>query len=42
MGGIRNGVQTLVKQEESNAFYMHCLVHNQNLYLQDASKKYEI
>ena len=39
MSGIRNGVQALVKQEESKALYVHCLAHNLNLCLQDASKK---
>jgi len=36
--GIRNGVQVLVKQEESKALYAHCLTHNLNLCLQDVSK----
>ena len=38
MSGIRNGIQALVKQEESKALYVHCLAHNLNLCLQDASK----
>ena len=42
MSGIRNGVQALVKQEESKALYVHCLAHNLNLCLQDASKKCKI
>ena len=42
MSGIRNEVQALVKQEESKALYVHCLVHDLNLCLQDTSKCYEI
>ena len=42
MSGIRNGVQALVKQEESKALYVHCLAHNLNLCLQDASRKCKI
>ena len=42
MSGIRNGVQALVKQEESKALYVHCLAHNLNLCLQNASIKCKI
>ena len=38
MNGIRNRTQALFKQEETKALYAHCLVHNLNLCLQDASK----
>ena len=42
MSGIRNEVQTLVKQDESTALYVHCLAHDLNLCLKDASKFYKI
>ena len=42
MSRIRNGVQAIFKQEETKALYVHCLTHNLNLCLQDASKKYKI
>ena len=45
MSGIRNGVQALVKQEESKALYVHCIAQNLKLCLQDASRNakfYEI
>lgn len=31
MSGVRNGVQALIKQEESRALYVHCLAHSLNL-----------
>ena len=31
MSGENNGVQALVKKEESRALYVHCLAHNLNL-----------
>ena len=42
MSDIRNGVQALFKQEENKALYVHCLAHNLNLCLQDASRKCKI
>lgn len=37
MSGIRNGVQALVKEEVSQALYVHCLAHNLNLCLKDVT-----
>ena len=42
MSRIRNGVQAVFKREETKALYVHCLAHNLNLCLQDASKKCKI
>ena len=42
MREIKNGIQALVKQEESKALYVHCSAHNLNLCLQDASRKCKI
>lgn len=42
MSGIRNGVQALVKKEESRALYVHCLAHNLNLCIKDVVKTCEI
>ena len=39
MSGIRNGVQALVKEEQSRALYVHCLAHSLNLCVQDITKK---
>ena len=39
MSGIRNGVQALIKQEESKALYVHCLAHSLNLCVQEVTKK---
>ena len=39
MSGIRNGVQALVKREETKALYVHCLAHSLNLCVQQIAKK---
>ena len=39
MSGVRNGVQALIKQEESRALYVHCLAHSLNLCVQEVTKK---
>lgn len=39
MSGIKNGVQALVKQEESRILYVHCLAHNLNLCVQSTTKQ---
>ena len=42
MSGVRNGVQALVKKEESRVLYVHCLAHNLNLCVQRVSKQCEL
>ena len=37
MSGANNGVQALLKRENSKAFYVHCLAHNLNLCLKDVT-----
>ena len=37
--GVRNGVQALVKKEQSRALYVHCLAQSLNLCVQDVTKK---
>lgn len=37
MSGTKNGVQELVKQENSKALYVHCLAHSLNLCLKDVT-----
>ena len=39
MSGVRNGVQALIKEEQSRALYVHCLAHSLNLCVQDVTKK---
>ena len=39
MSGIRNGVQALIKREQSKALYVHCLAHSLNLCVQEVTKK---
>ena len=39
MSGIRNGVQALVKGEQSKALYVHCLAHSLNLCVQEVTRK---
>ena len=39
MSGVRNGVQALIKQEESRALYVHCLAHSLNLCVQEVTRK---
>ena len=38
MGGIRNGVQALVKQEASQARYVYCLAHKLNLCIKNVTR----
>ena len=38
MGGIRNGVQALHKEEAGQALYVHCLVHILNRCIRDVTK----
>ena len=42
MSGSRNGIQALVKREESRALYVHCLAHNLNFYIQRTTSQCEI
>lgn len=42
MSGIHDGVQALVKSEESRALYVHCLAHSLNLCKQDVTRKCSI
>ena len=37
MSGLNNGVQALVKRENSKALYVHCLAHSLNLCLKDVT-----
>lgn len=39
MSGLRNGVQALMKKEQSKALYVHCLAHSLNLCVQEVTKK---
>ena len=36
--GVHNGVQALIKGEQSKALYVHCLAHSLNLCVQDVTK----
>ena len=36
---VHNGVQALIKGEQSKALYIHCLAHSLNLYVQDVTKQ---
>ena len=38
MSGANNGVQALIKEENSKALYVHCLAHSLNLCLKDVTK----
>ena len=38
MSGVRNGVQALIKGEQSKALYVHCLAHSLNLCVQEVTK----
>ncbi len=42
MSGIRNGVKSLAKKEDSRALYVHCLAHNLNLCIKDMVKTCEV
>ena len=42
MSGSRNGIQALVKQEENQVLYVHCLAHNLNLCIQRTVSQCEI
>lgn len=42
MSGIKNGVQALIKQNESRALYVHCLAHNLNLCVQTVAKQCDL
>lgn len=42
MSGAKNGVQTLVKSEVSQALYVHCLAHNLNLCSKDVTKQCDL
>jgi hypothetical protein len=39
MSGIQNGVQALIKREESRALYANCLGHSLNLCVQEDTKR---
>ena len=42
MSGSKNGVQALIKKEESRALYVHCLAHSLNLCVQYISKQCDL
>ena len=42
MSGVKNGVQALIKRDESRALYVHCLAHNLNLCVQYVAKQCEL
>ena len=39
MSGVRNGVQALMKNENSSCLYVHCFTHSLNLCIQDVVRK---
>ena len=39
MSGVRNGVQALMKKENSRCLYVHCFAHSLNLCIQDVVSK---
>ena len=39
MSGARNGVQALMKKENSRCLYVHCFAHSLNLCIQDVVRK---
>ena len=42
MGGVRNGVQALMKREAEECLYVHCFAHSLNLCVQDMAKKCDL
>ena len=39
MSRVHNGVQALIKAEQSEALYVHCLAHSLNLCIQEVTRK---
>ena len=42
MSGVRNGVQALMKKENSSCLYVHCFAHSLNLCIQDVVRKCDL